>query len=77
MTNARTGRERGVGMKKSTMRITVVFIIFIAGVVGYYAYLSGRAKDTAAEAKMTAAQLVLSRDMQNDYPATVTAGNAR
>ena len=58
-------------MKKSTMRITVVFIIFIAGVVGYYAYLSGRAKDTAAEAKMTAAQLVLSRDMQNDYPATV------
>ncbi len=58
-------------MKKSTMRITVVFVIVIVLVVGYYAYLSGKSRNTGNEAKMTAVQIVLSRDMQKDYPPTV------
>lgn len=58
-------------MKKSTLRITVVFIILIAIVVGFYAYLSGKSKDAADDVKMTEIQLLLSRDMGNDYPPTV------
>lgn len=57
-------------MKKSTTRITVIFILMIVGIVGYYAYLSGRTKEMRSDAAMTAVQSALSRDMQNDYPAT-------
>lgn len=59
-------------MKKSTTRMALMVVIFIIGIVGYYAYLSGRHKNNSGdEAKMTAVQLVLSRDLKNDYPATV------
>ena len=58
-------------MKKSTVRVTIIFAVLIVAVVGYYAYLSGKSRDAAADAKMTQTQLVLSRDMQNDYPPTV------
>lgn len=58
-------------MKKSTVRITIIFVILILGVVGYYAYLSGKSRDAANEAKMTEIQIVLSRDLQNNYPPTV------
>lgn len=58
-------------MKKSTTRVSLLIIIFIVGIVGYYAYLSGRNRNTVDEATMTAVQLVLNRDLQNDYPATV------
>ena len=71
MTNARKRREMGGGMKKSTVRVTIVFIILIVGIVAYFTYLSGKSRDAAAEAQMTAVQLVRSRDMQNDYPPTV------
>lgn len=71
MTSARRKREMGVGMKKSTVRVTVVFVVLIVGVLAYFAYLSGKSRDAAAEAQMTAVQLVLSRDMQNNYPSTV------
>ena len=42
---------RGGAMKKSTVRITVVFVILIIVVVGYYTYLSGKSKDAAGDAK--------------------------
>lgn len=58
-------------MKKSTLRITIIFIVLIAGIVGYYAYLSGRSRKMDSDAKMTETQLVLNRDMRNDYPSTV------
>lgn len=57
-------------MKKSTVRVTILLILIIAGVVGYYAYLSGKSRSIAEEATMTAVQSVLSRDMQYDYPST-------
>ena len=32
-------------MKKSTMKITIVFVLIVVLVVGYYAYLSGKSRD--------------------------------
>ena len=58
-------------MKKSTTRMMLFFLVVIVGVVGYFAYLSGRSRDASKEAAMTAAQLVLSRDLENNYPHTV------
>lgn len=58
-------------MKKSTVRVTVVFVVMILIVIGFYAYLSGKSRAAADDVKMTQIQLVLSRDMQNDYPPTV------
>lgn len=58
-------------MKKSTVGITIVLIILIAGLVCLYAFFAGRAKSGSAEAVMTTVQSVLSRDLTKDYPATV------
>ncbi len=58
-------------MKKSTTRISIILMVVVVGVVGYYAYLAGRHTDAVNEAVMTTTQLVLSRDLENDYPPTV------
>lgn len=58
-------------MKKSTMGIIIVLIIVIVGVVGVYAFLTGKAKSEAADSALTQVQLVLSKDLTKDYPATV------
>ena len=58
-------------MKKSTVRVTVAFVVMIVIVIGFYAYLSGKSRAVADDVKMTQIQLVLSRDMLNDYPPTV------
>lgn len=58
-------------MKKSTMRVTVVLIVVIAGLVGLYAVLMNKARTEVADAAMTPAQLALSRDLDKNYPATV------
>ncbi len=58
-------------MKKSTTRTFVFILVVIVGVVGYFAYLSGKSRDAAKDAAMTATQIVLSRDLQNNYPPTV------
>lgn len=58
-------------MKKSTVKVTIIIAVLLVVVVGYYAYLSGKSRNAANEAKMTQTQLVLSRDLQNDYPPTV------
>lgn len=57
-------------MKKSTVRITILLILVIVGVVGYYAYLSSKSIETQQEAKITPVEEALSRDLVNDYPAT-------
>ncbi|MGN1146490.1 MAG: DUF6715 family protein [Acetatifactor sp.] len=57
-------------MKKSTTRIAVIIICLIAIVVGYYAYLSNKSRESRMEGAMTMVQSTLSRDLKNDYPAT-------
>lgn len=58
-------------MKKSTVRVTIVLILLIVGLVGFYAFLTGRARTQAQEAVMTPVQEALSRDLTKNYPATV------
>ncbi len=57
-------------MKKSTTRTAILIVIIIVGVVGYYAFLSNRNREAREEAKMTAVEIVLSRDLEMDYPPT-------
>lgn len=58
-------------MKKTTAKMTILFLLIIIVIVGFYAYLMGENKEAAENAVMTEVQLVLSRDLTNDYPATV------
>lgn len=60
-------------MKKtntSVTKITVLFIVLLVLVVGYYAYLSGTHRTEQQEAVMSEVDTALSRDLDNDYPAT-------
>lgn len=58
-------------MKKSTKTVTVILILVIAGLVGLYAFLMNRARTRVAETAMTTVQVVLNRNLDRDYPATV------
>ena len=57
-------------MKKSTTKVSIVIIILVMAVVGYYAFLSNREKETRAEGSVSTVQSVLSRNLDNDYPPT-------
>lgn len=60
-------------MKKtntSVTKSTVLFIFLLVLVVGYYAYLSGTHRTEQQEAVMSEVDTALSRDLDNDYPAT-------
>ncbi len=60
-------------MKKtntSVTKITVLFIVLLMLVVGYYAYLSGTHRTEQQEAVMSEVDTALSRDLDNNYPAT-------
>lgn len=60
-------------MKKtntSVTKITVFFIFLLVLVVGYYAYLSGTHRTEQQEAVMSEVDTALSRDLDNNYPAT-------
>lgn len=57
-------------MKKSTTRITVVIILLIVAVVGYYAYLSNKTREENTDRSMTVVENALSRNLENNYPAT-------
>ena len=57
-------------MKKSTTTITLIFVCVLVAVVGYYTYLTGRSREDQKEAVLSEVQLVLSRDLANDYPPT-------
>nr|WP_318686346.1 DUF6715 family protein [uncultured Acetatifactor sp.] len=55
---------------KKITSITIIFVCVIVAVVGYYSYLSGRSRESRHEADLSEVQLVLSRDLNNDYPPT-------
>ncbi|MGN0403242.1 MAG: DUF6715 family protein [Acetatifactor sp.] len=58
-------------MKKSTIGVTIILIVFIIGLVGVYALMTSKARIEAADAVMTPVQIALNRDLSKDYPATV------
>lgn len=60
--------QNGGIMKKSTIRVTIVSLVLILGVVGYYTYLSQRSRKASADATLTKVQSILSRDLKKDYP---------
>jgi len=57
-------------MKKSTTRITIVFIIIIVAIVGYYAYLSNQKQKAKDDSTLSVVQTVLSRDLTYAYPSS-------
>lgn len=57
-------------MKNKSIKITVIIIILVVAVVGYYAYLSGKEQDRKVEESFTAVQNTLSRSLELDYPPT-------
>lgn len=57
-------------MKKSATRGTVIIIIAILLVVGYYAYLSNKSKVIKDEATLSFIESTLSRNLESNYPPT-------
>lgn len=57
-------------MKKSSARFTVIIILAIVAVVGYYAYLSNKSRTVREEENMTFVESTLSRNLDNNYPPT-------
>ncbi len=57
-------------MNKASTRVTIVCMMLIIAVVGYYSFLSNRSHTEQAEASMTAVQATLSRDLTSAYPST-------
>ncbi len=57
-------------MKKSTVRVTVVTIVLAVVLVGVYAYLAGKRRAVTDDAVLSAAELVLAKDLEHDYPPT-------
>lgn len=57
-------------MKKSAARGTVVVIIAILLVVGYYAYLSNKSRTSKEEAVLSYVETTLSRNLDSNYPPT-------
>ena len=56
---------------KNATRVTVVIIILVVAVIGYYCYLVNRPADKVEEKELTAVDEVLLRDLTNNYPPTV------
>lgn len=56
---------------KNTTKVAIIFLVLIVAVVAYFAYLSNKSRGAEDEAAMTAVKLVLSRDLENNYPPTV------
>lgn len=55
---------------KITAQATIVFVILIVAVVGYYCYLVNHYDNAAAEKTLTAVENVLVRDLEYNYPPT-------
>lgn len=58
-------------MKKSTVRLTIILTVVIVGVVALYTFLLNRSRNYADKQKLSTVQLVLSRNLENDYPPSV------
>ncbi len=57
-------------MKKKSTIVTILFLVVVVGIVGCYAYFSGKARE-GADPAATAVSKALGRDLLNDYPPTV------
>ena len=59
-------------MKAKTTKVTIIIVLLVLSMVGYYAYLSGRAKDAkrANAEPVSVLETVLKRDLTTDYPST-------
>ncbi len=59
-------------MKAKTTKVTIIIVLLVLCMVGYYAYLSGRAKDQkrANAEPVSALESVLNRDLTTNYPST-------
>lgn len=57
-------------MSKTTKIVTIILLVVIAGIVGVYAILTGKAKDKQQDAAMSAAGKVLNRNLSTNYPPT-------
>ena len=55
---------------KRTTQVTIVVMILILIVVGYYCYLVNRTRRVEAEKALTAVENVLLRDLEHNYPPT-------
>ena len=55
---------------KRTTQVTIVVMILILIVVGYYCYLVNRTRRAEAEKALTAVENVLLRDLEHNYPPT-------
>ena len=55
---------------KRTTQVTIVVMILILLVVGYYCYLVNRSRQADAEKTLTAVENVLLRDLDHNYPPT-------
>lgn len=54
--------------KPPVTQVTLIFAVMIVAIVGYYCYLVNRNTGDAAEVKLSAAQNVLLRNLEKDYP---------
>lgn len=57
-------------MSKRTTQGTIVFVVLILVVVGYYSYLVNRDKQIVNDKKISAVQNVLLTDLEKNYPPT-------
>ncbi len=57
-------------MNKRATRTTIIILVLVMALVGYYAYLSNRNKVSRQDDTVTAVQNALSRDLERDYPPT-------
>ncbi|MCR4792766.1 MAG: hypothetical protein K5871_08445 [Lachnospiraceae bacterium] len=57
-------------MKSGQIRVTIIILILVFGLVGYYSYLAGKAREAGKDPEMTPVERVLSRDLATDYPPT-------
>ncbi len=57
-------------MKSKQVQVTMIIVVLVVAMVGYYAYLSGKARERRLDKTMSAVEIVLSRNLTNDYPPT-------
>lgn len=57
-------------MKKATPKFVIIMICLVLLLVGFYAHLTNKEKESKKEAELTVVQETLSRDMENYYPPT-------
>ena len=57
-------------MKTRQVKVTIIILILVFALVGYYSYLSGKVRDAGKDPTMTPVEKALSRNLSNDYPPT-------